>query len=34
MQNGGNIGRKEFLDLEDKVSLRGKECYGSNIRIK
>jgi hypothetical protein len=34
MQNGGNIGRKEFLDLEDKVSLRGKECYRSNIKIK
>jgi hypothetical protein len=34
MKRMGNIGRKEFLDLEDKFSLRGKECYGSNIRIK
>jgi hypothetical protein len=34
MQNRGNIGRKEFIDLEDKFSLRGNECYGSNIRIK
>jgi hypothetical protein len=34
MHNGENIGRKEILDLEDKVSLRGKECYKSKIRIK
>jgi hypothetical protein len=34
MQNKGNIGRKEFLELKDKFSLRGKECYQSNIRIK
>jgi hypothetical protein len=29
-----NVGRKEFLDLENKVFLRGNECYRNNILIK